>query len=65
VSAVDAARLMFYAVATFFLGCIVLAFNPPFGGENMTRVILALTLGVPLLFVGMAGYQLIRPRDRR
>jgi hypothetical protein len=62
---VNVARFAFYAVASFLLGYIALAFNPPFGGEPVRQFAMALTIGAPLFFLILAGYEIVRPSDRR
>jgi hypothetical protein len=64
-SRMNVARLAFYAIASFFMGCVTQVFNPPFGGEPVKQLLLALTFGAPLFFLVLAGYEIVRPTDRR
>ncbi len=48
-----------------FPGSIALAFNPPFGGEVVRQLIMALTIGAPLFFQVLARYEIMRPTNKR
>jgi hypothetical protein len=61
------ATLCFFAVMTFLVGLIALPGAKPLfdGAAWVNQVVVVLTVGAPLVFIGWAAFEALRPTGAR